>query len=719
MSISWGETKRRPKPLLGGRAVAFSVAAFSMLGATGAGAAVLPTGPDVAVIVRRAEGAPAGVAERAVKATHGDIGRNLAIIDSFSARIPQGELARLRGMPGIGSVVPDAPVQMLASEYAPTTDFGSVYNAELRSGVGQLHEAGLTGKGVTVALIDTGIVPVNGLRTAGKIIYGPDLSFESQAANLRNLDTYGHGTHMAGIIAGRDDAAYAPYTDPNNFTGVAPDARILSLKIGDARGATDVSSMIAAIDWVVTHRNDNGMNVRVMNLSFGTDSSQYYTLDPIAHAVENAWFKGVAVVAAAGNSGNATGGLDNPARDPFIIAAGSVSYATETGAGKQLQVAGKCIGTPNNATADWSAIVLADCALWNNNQRWNLMADGSVRHVPSGKCVDVSGAQTANGTRVILYTCNGGTNQKWTGSFAKTSQLRSTASGRCLDNRDGITANGNQLQIWDCYANNDNQRFIFPLSDDQVSTFSQGGDGARNPDVLAPGQSIAGLRAPGSYVDRTYTSAVAGTRFFRGSGTSQSAAFVSGLVALQYQRRPNATPDDIKNELKRLTVPLNGIEGRIQGSGTLDVAKLIGMPAVTALPQPFGRSMGYGNYNPLQLSRGSMSLSMDNIVLAGEKDIFGVSFNAQAMASARTTGSTWSGGTWNGSSWSGSSWSGSSWSGSSWSGSSWSGSRWTTQTYSSNVWDGARWTGSSWSGSTWSGSSWSGSAWSSNTIWGK
>lgn len=725
MGISWGETKRRPKPSFGGRAVALSL----LLAATGTGAAVVPAGPALAVIVHRAPGSAPDAAEQAITAVRGHVRRHLAIIDSVSARVPRSELGRLRSMPGVDSVVPDAPVKMLAAVYEPTTDFGSVYNAELRSGVGELHDAGLTGAGVTIALIDTGIVPVNGLRTAGKVIYGPDLSFESQAANLRNLDTYGHGTHMAGIMAGRDDAAVAPYTNPANFAGVAPEARILSLKIGDARGATDVSTMIAAIDWVVTHRNDNGMNVRVMNLSFGTDSNQYYAQDPIAHAVENAWAKGIAVVASAGNRGNNSWQLDNPARDPFVIAAGSVSYATETGSGKQLQVAGKCLGTSNNATADWTPVALFDCALWNNNQRWNLKSDGSVVHVPSGKCVDVSNASTGNGTRVIIYTCNGGTNQKWTGSFAKTSQLRSAASGRCLDNKDGGTGSGNPMQIWDCYTNNDNQRFIFPLADDAVSSFSQGGDGGRNPDVLAPGQSIAGLRAPGSYVDRTFVTGLIGDRFFRGSGTSQAAAFVSGLVALQFQRRPNATPDDIKDELKRLAIPLNNVEPRIQGSGTLDVTKLLTFGTAAAPAQTWGRSMGYGNYNPLQGSRGSMSLSMNNVTLAGEMDIFGKPFNAQAMAAARNAGTTWNGGAWNGSAWAGSAWNGSAWAGSAWSGSAWSGTRWLDLSWSSNTWSGSGWSGGAWSGSAWNGSSWSGSGWSSytdrpgalhsNTIWGK
>ena len=73
---------------------------------------------------------------------------------------------------------------------------------------------------------------------------------------------------------------------------MAPDARIVSLKVGVADGGVDVSQVIAAIDWVVQHRNDNGMNIRVLNLSYGTNSTQPYAVDPLAYAVEQAWKAG-------------------------------------------------------------------------------------------------------------------------------------------------------------------------------------------------------------------------------------------------------------------------------------------------------------------------------------------------------------------------------------------------------------------------------------------
>jgi subtilisin family serine protease len=155
------------------------------------------------------------------------------------------------------------------------------------TGAGEYWNNGITGKGVDVALLDTGVVEVNGLRN-GKVVYGPDLSYEADNPDLVHKDTYGHGTHMAGIIAGRDDGAPATVQKGNedHFLGMAPDSRVVSVKLADASGATDVSQVIAGIDWVVQNRNRNGLNIRVLNLSFGTDGVQDYLLDPLTYAVE-------------------------------------------------------------------------------------------------------------------------------------------------------------------------------------------------------------------------------------------------------------------------------------------------------------------------------------------------------------------------------------------------------------------------------------------------
>jgi serine protease AprX len=199
-------------------------------------------------------------------------------------------------------------------------------------GFSRFWQQGYTGTGVDVALIDTGVAPVEGLLTPGKVIHGPDLSLESQTPQLTNMDTNGHGTFMAGLIAGKDSDLAAPYwTQPaSKYRGVAPDARLVSLKVATADGGVDVTQMIAAINWVVDHKNDNGMNIRVLNLSYGTNSLQPYEIDPLAHAAERAWHAGIVVVAAAGNTGYQRGagapGLASPAYNPWVVAVGGYDH---------------------------------------------------------------------------------------------------------------------------------------------------------------------------------------------------------------------------------------------------------------------------------------------------------------------------------------------------------------------------------------------------------
>jgi serine protease AprX len=97
----------------------------------------------------------------------------------------------------------------------------------------------------------------------------------------------------------------------------------VNVKVGDAEGANDVSQVVAAIDWVVAHRNDRNLHIRVLNLSWGTVSGQSLSVDPIAYAAENAWRHGIVVVAAAGNDGESTSELANPAGSPVVVAVGA------------------------------------------------------------------------------------------------------------------------------------------------------------------------------------------------------------------------------------------------------------------------------------------------------------------------------------------------------------------------------------------------------------
>ncbi len=359
---------------------------------------------------------------------------------------------------------------------------------------------------------------------------------------------------------------------------MAPDARIVSIKVADAKGQTDVSQAIAAIDWVVQNKNKNGLNIRVLNMSFGTDGVQDYLLDPLAYAAEQAWHQGIVVVVAVGNEGFGTGKVNNPAYDPYLIAVGS-----------------------------------------NDSQ----------------------------GTATT--------------------------------------------------------------ADDAVSAFSTDGDGTRNPDLVAPGAGVVSLRSSGSYLDTQFPAARIGERFFRGSGTSQAAAVVSGAAALLISQRPGLTPDQVKALLTQSASPIAGATAAQQGAGVLDLRAAKVAPTPVNATQTFALSTGIGS---LELSRGSVHVTVGGRTVRGEVDVRGRSFDARNWAAGLRNGTNWSGMTWSGMTWSGMTWSGMTWSGMTWSGMTWSGMTWSGMTWSGMTWSGMTWSGMTWSGMTWSGMTWSGMTWS-------
>ena len=163
-----------------------------------------------------------------------------------------------------------------------------------------------TGAGVVVALMDSGIGAHPDL-PSGKVIARVDLADD----NASGLDPAGHGTHLAGIIAARGA----------EFRGVAPDARLVDIRVLDESGEGTLRSVVAGFDWLLENRV--ALGIRVLNLSFGTTQRSSYHSDLLAALAESAWFAGITVVAAAGNDGDDLGTMSTPGADPFIITAGS------------------------------------------------------------------------------------------------------------------------------------------------------------------------------------------------------------------------------------------------------------------------------------------------------------------------------------------------------------------------------------------------------------
>ena len=496
-----------------------------------------------------------------------------------------------------------------AAVYDPALDAYSMKAMTENIGATEFWDEGITGAGVDVAVIDTGVAPVEGLATPDKIINGPDLSLESQAPNLTHLDTNGHGTFIAGLIAGKDSTLQQPYSHApaNQYRGVAPDARIVSLKVGIADGGVDVTQVIAAINWVVDHQHDNGMNIRVLNLSYGTNSTQPSLVDPLSFAAERAWKAGIVVVAAAGNTGYQRGigapGLADPAYNPYILAVGG--YDTKGTARDFDDTVGAYSASANSRNARKPDFVAVGTKLQGLRVP-NSFID--TRH-PEG----LLGAQYFRGTG--------------------TSEAAAVTSGTVA------------LVL---------QKFP-QLTPDQVKGFlkaqARGLFAHRAGTVGAGALDLSWLAnsTPGSYAIQVFAPA---------TGT--------GSVELS-RGRDHLTKDGVvlKGEIDIFGQPFTSTTaGSTWSGGVWNGSTWSGSTWS-------GSSWSGSSWSGSSWSGSSWSGSSWSGSSWSGSSWSGSSWSGSSWSGSSWSGSSWSGSSWSGSSWSGSSWSGSSWSGSSWAGEAW------------------------------------------------
>jgi serine protease AprX len=257
------------------------------------------------VIVRLDDGINGDVV---IRRAHGAAGRRLASVGAQVADVPDGALDELASQPGVSRVSLDRRIEATLERTGAT--IGSTYVQQT---------LGLDGNGVGIAVVDSGVTAWHDDLGANRVVRFADF-VGFQAAPY---DDYGHGTHVAGILAG------SGYDSGGRRRGIAPGATLLVEKVLDGAGQGYISNVIAAIDYAIA--NKDALHLRIVNLSVAAGVYESYTTDPLTLAARRAVEAGLVVVSAAGNLGKAAdgspqyGGIGAPGNAPWVITVGASS----------------------------------------------------------------------------------------------------------------------------------------------------------------------------------------------------------------------------------------------------------------------------------------------------------------------------------------------------------------------------------------------------------
>ncbi len=285
--------------------------------------------------------------QRAMAFANGAVSKHFQATKAVAAQVSGAALQQLALDPSVSYVSLDRPLtaKQAASPLSSSGPISGPISGPVQSisksaeytiepiNAPAVWSQGYNGTGIGVAVIDSGIANEPDLGGAPglplpkgqkqRIVYSQ--SFPATLAGGAN-DVYGHGTHVAGLIAGNGaESIGKSYT--RTFAGVAPNANLINLRVLDENGQGSDSTVIAAIETAIALKNT--YNIRVINLSLGRPIWESYQQDPLCQAVEAAWKAGIVVVVAAGNSGrnenlNAEGygTIEAPGNDPYVITVG-------------------------------------------------------------------------------------------------------------------------------------------------------------------------------------------------------------------------------------------------------------------------------------------------------------------------------------------------------------------------------------------------------------
>ena len=237
-----------------------------------------------------------------VEANQGKVRREIRLIPSLVVDLPYSSLRELAELGNVTRIWLDLPSRAMMDVSVPTVGGTAV------------RELGYTGRGIVIAVLDTGIYPHEDLVTPyNRILAWNDLINREYTP----YDDHGHGTHVAGIIAGNGQASDGKYM------GMAPEARLVGVKVLDAEGRGPISRVIAGIEWCLDYLST--LNIKIINLSLGAPVQDSFRLDPLCRAAAMAWHRGVVVCTAGGNEGPQVLTVYSPGVNSQIITVGNLN----------------------------------------------------------------------------------------------------------------------------------------------------------------------------------------------------------------------------------------------------------------------------------------------------------------------------------------------------------------------------------------------------------
>ncbi len=272
--------------------------------------------------------------EQLVADLGGNIFSDLPIINAFAAEMSADAAYQLAQSPTVRWISIDAEVKSSLQEMVDAAVVAPPNTYLDTMGIPAVWswQTGYTGKGIGIAIIDSGVSPDSDFRNLA-------LSKGFNPNSSTPFDVYGHGTHIAGIVAGTGNDSNGKYK------GVAPDATLIGLKISNDQGIGYESDVVKALQWV--YNNKATYNIRVINLSINSGVEASYHTSPLNAAAEILWFNGVVVVVSAGNSGGQRGYNSvnaAPANDPFFITVGASDEQGTSAAGDDVMAAYSAYG---------------------------------------------------------------------------------------------------------------------------------------------------------------------------------------------------------------------------------------------------------------------------------------------------------------------------------------------------------------------------------------